>query len=165
MRPRRNLSAAQLAGLGLLGNLIAVAAFAVPLTLPEHRHLTPFGFLLLMTPVLLGLGLYLWAITRIKNGVKNGTWSEDELAPLRTVTLSGALNAGAISLIFFFAIFTFFNMGNHAYRAWGWCAYLLGMFLMQLAQATKRPTVNISTAPRIDWRTRPPMQSEHWGER
>jgi hypothetical protein len=39
------------------------------------------------------------------------------------------------------------------------------MYIQQLQMATKRPTVNATTAPRIDWRTRPPIQSEHRGER
>jgi len=175
MRPPRNLSAAQLAGLGLLGNLIAttMAALVGPFHLRATAHLgflprflltTPLTLLLWMTPVVLGLGLYLWAITQIRNGVKNGIWTEDQLAPLRRITLSGAFTAVAISLLLLFAVFTFLKVGNHAHRAWGWCAYLLGMFLSQLAQATKRPTVK-SSGPRIDWRTRPPIQSEHWGER
>jgi hypothetical protein len=168
MRPHRNLSAPQLASLGLFGVLIAEAMFLAPLP-ALHAHFGLFvSFMLGMTPVLLGLGLYIWAVAQLKNGVQNGIWTEDQLAPLRRITLSPFLTATMFALLAEFLVLTLFNMSSHthhALRAWGWSAYLFLMYIQQLQMATKRPTVNVSTAPRIDWRTRPPIQSEHWGER
>jgi hypothetical protein len=165
--PRPDLSAAQFAGLGLLGILITEAIFLAPL--PSLMHLGLFyGFLLGMTPVLLGLGLYIWSIAQIKDGVQNGQWTEDQLAPLRRITLSPYLTVTIFALLAVFLAFTLFSLASHAhraYRVWGWAAYLFLMFITQLQLATKQPTVNVSTAPRIDWRTRPPIQSDHWGQR
>jgi hypothetical protein len=168
MRHTLNLSATQFAFVGLLGVLIAEALFLAPLpVLREHFGLS-VSFILGMTPVLLGLGLYIWAITQLRNGVQNGQWTEDQLAPLRRITLSPILTATMLSLFVAFVgfiVFDFASNNHHAHRAWGWAAYLLLMFIQQLQMATKLPTLNLSTAPRIDWRTHPPIQSEHWGER
>jgi len=164
--PRPDLSAAQFAGLGLLGVLITEAIFLAPL--PSLMHLGLFlGFLVGMVPVALGLGLYIWAITEIKNGVQNGIWTDNQLAPLRRITLSPYSTAIVFALLAVFLAFTLFNLANHAnrsHRAWGWAAYLFLMFITQLQMATKQPTAK-TTGPLIDWRTRAPIQSDHWGER
>ena len=165
--PHLDLTPTKLAGLGLLGTLVAEAGFAAPRHTLMHLGLF-YGFVLGMTPFVLGLGLSLWATTELRNGVQNGLWTEDQLAPLRRVTLSSYLTATMLTLLAVFLGFTLFSLASHAnsaHRAWGWAAYLFLMFIQQLQQATKRPTVNVSTAPRIDWRTRSHLHSDNWGER
>jgi hypothetical protein len=155
-RPR--LSPAQLTALSLLGALIAVGIFV----LPVRGHLNPARIAALVAVLLPSLGLPVWAIRRLKNGIQNEDWTEAQLAPLRRVALAPWVMWLAFACL---AVFFVCIISDHDRRQIGWSAYLLSMDLIQLRQALRKPVTKASSAPRIDWRTRPPLHSDHWGQR
>jgi hypothetical protein len=159
-RPYPNISPLKLAALSLLGVLVTEAGYigVVPLRYAHHRVQL---LLLDLVPFLLGIALYLYALTRLKNSVQNSLWPEAELEPLRRISNSGTFLAVAM---FFFGIFALTLLLPRPYRSAGWGAWLLGMYLMQIANALKKPP-SPKASGRIDWRSCPPLQSDHWGQR
>jgi hypothetical protein len=159
-RPYPNISALKLIALSLLGVLVTEAGYVgiVPLRGAQHQAQL---LLLDLVPFVLGISLYSYTLSRLKNSVQNGLWTEAELEPLRRITNSGTFLAVAM---FFFGIFALTLLLPRPYRNAGWGAWLLGMCLIQITNALKKPP---SPKPhdRIDWRSRPPLQSDHWGQR
>jgi hypothetical protein len=159
-RPYPTISALKLAALSLLGVLVTEAGYigVVPLRGAHHRVQL---LLLDLVPFVLGMALYLYTLNRLKNSVQNSLWPEAELEPLRRITNSWTFGAFAI---FFLGIFAVTIFMPRLYRSDGWGAWLLGMCMMQIANALKKPP-SPKPSSRIDWRSRPPLHSDHWGQR
>jgi hypothetical protein len=160
--PRLHLSAHQTAALSIAGALLVVGSVLSP----WHPHGTPLQFGVLLIPVLGGT-IWIMALSRLKSGIKNAVWSETQIESLRTITESPLLTGLGIAFlgVFLFAAFPLMpHSANPALREIGWTSFLLGQCCSQLRFSTQRPR-NTTPTTRIDWRSRPPLQSDHWGQR
>jgi hypothetical protein len=159
-RPYPNISALKLAALSLLGVLVTEAGYIGVVPLRSEHHGVQL-LLLDLVPFVFGIALYLYTLNRLKNSVQNSLWTEAELEPLRRISNSGTFLAVAM---FFFGIFAVTLLLPRPYRSAGWGAWLLGMCLIQIANALKKPPSPTPPGSN-DWRSRPPLQSDQWGQR
>jgi MFS family permease len=153
-----------MAALSVAGALLATAGSLLPV--PSHSHGAPWRIALFMALILPGGAVWVVAISRLKDGIQNSRWPEAQIESLRTVTESPILT-GLFFVLFLFFFVTAFPFSSHpahpALREYGWAAFLLGQCCAQLKASTQRP--RIPPPARLDWRSRPPIHSNHWGER
>jgi hypothetical protein len=148
------LTPLQLAGLSLFGVLIAASFYLLPLHALGTRRA-----LIALLPFALGIALYALSLHRLRKSIKQQLWTDQQIAPLLRITSSMLFQClGFVCLGLFFLSL----LAPHAYRAIGWSSWLLGMWIMQLQSTVQRPKP--PAGPRINWRTRPPIQSDHWGQ-
>src|ERR1700722_10518862 len=163
MARRFQLSAIQYAGFALLGRVLVASFFVLPQ--PFGRWFDAmgwFGRLLVLLPFFAaGTTLMLIAESRFKNGVQNGRWSEEEIAPLRAVLESPWWTAGSIAMLIASAVMMF--IAAHHYRGIGWALLIVGQSLTRLQLGFRRPTPKNPSGP--NWTNFSPIRSEHWGER
>jgi hypothetical protein len=164
MKFGEKLSAKQMAAVSGLGGLIAASGFL----LPSARHMSPpkayypiwlwtvlmFGFLLV------GFGISLLAESKLKEGIGNERWSQDEVVSLRAVLESPwwgglAIACLAASCVIFAAFY--------AHRNVGYALMLAGQSISRLGIALRRPR-DVQPGGTV-WQSLSPIRSEHWGER
>jgi hypothetical protein len=105
--------------------------------------------------------LMLMAESRFRDGIQNGIWSEEELAPLRAVFTSPWMTAFSVAGLI--AFITVMFLAPHPYRGLGWSLFIVNQSLMRLQMAFRRKTPKNPAPP--TWSGLAPIQSEHWGER
>jgi hypothetical protein len=161
MRRTFEPSAAQLAALGVLGGLIAVASFFVtfnPLIAPHH---TPphFAALLALQLVMLiagGVIAFRSAIS-LESGIANERWPEAEVDSLREISRSPIANIMTFALLIGFVLL---GIVFPRFRPAGWSLYVLLITLNFL-----RSQVGRKPGPARDYKwTHSPIQSDHWGQ-
>jgi MFS family permease len=162
--PNPDISAHRMAALSVAGSLLAAVSFLLPA--PSHGHGAPWRIAIFVAIILIGGAVWIVAVSRLKDGVQNSRWPEAQIESLRTVTESPVLT-GLFFVLFLFFFVTAFPFSSHpahpALRGYGWAAFLLGQCCAQLRSSTQRPRTPPTT--RLDWRSRPPIRSNHWGER
>jgi len=160
----KQLSAKQMAAVSGLGGLIAACSFL----LPSARHMSPpnpyypiwFWAVLMFGLLLVGFGISLVAESKLKRGIQNGRWSEDEVVSLRAVLESpwwGGLGIACLtaSCVLFAAFY--------AHRNVGYALMLAGQSISRLGMAVRRPRSGEPSG--AVWQGLSPIRSEHWGER
>jgi hypothetical protein len=170
--PYPKISAPQMAALSVTGALLAAGSWVVMPHLFEYANaqLTPARILLeTVVPLaafVIGSAVWLHGILQLGTGIKRSSWPEAQIESLRTITQSPVLVG---LFLIFFGIFCFsqFSFSPHPahpqLQGVGWAAFILGMCCSQLRSSTQRPRTPPTT--RIDWRSRPPIHSDHWGQR
>ncbi len=158
------LSAKQMALVSGLGGMLAAFGFL----LPSARHMTthpryyPVWLWILLFSGLLavGLGISVKADSKIKKGIRNGRWEEEEVVSLRAVlesplwvTLGMACIIGCgVTLVAF-----------PAHQNVGWALMVTGQSFSRLAMSVRLPQTEGTASARF--RNFAPIRSEHWGER
>jgi hypothetical protein len=160
---RHQLSAMQLAGVAVLGSVLASSSFIVPVT--SNQRFCSMGWLgrlLLLLPFFAAcITLTLMAESRFKDGVRNNRWSEEEIAPVREVLLSPWWTFFSVVTLIASGILMF--VSAHSYRDIGWALFVIGQSATRLQTAFRQPTPKNPSGP--DWKSFSPIRSEHWGER
>lgn len=170
-RPCPNVSAPQMAALSVTGALLAAGTWVVmPHLFGHHRPSVAHILLKTIVPLALyviGSAVWLLGTLQLGKGIKRSFWPEAQIESLRTITQSPVLIA---LFLIFFGIFCFCQLPFSPHPAHpqlqgvGWAAFILGMCCSQLRSSTQRPRNTTPTA-RLDWRSRPPLQSDQWGQR
>jgi hypothetical protein len=163
MKRSLHLSAAQMAMLSALGGLIMAIGFLLPGLMYARFHHSSFTFrmLLLLPPFLIGTTLLFLAGNRLKRGIKDGRWPPADVEALRINLESSLWRAASIACVAVWSISIFESGRIHDFA---WAAYPFFLTISTLQNNLRRPH---SSEPllRLDWRSRPPIRSEHWGER
>jgi hypothetical protein len=171
-RPYLNVSALQMASLSVAGAFLAAGSWVVMPHLFEYANarLTPARILVeTVVPLatfVIGSAVYLLGIMQLGTGIKRSFWPQAKIESLRTITQSPVLVG--LFLIFFgifcICVFPFTPHPTHPKLfGIGWAAFGLSQCCAALRSTTQRPRIPPTT--RIDWRSRPPLQSDHWGQR
>ena len=162
-------SARQLVVSYVLGSFVAASTF--PLLglmrgLPPRMTTGPHFFLWILPsliPLALGFYITLRAQNRLKAGIDAEQFSPDELNSLRStigsiqwVAVAGGLLMISVGCMFFFAL-----RDTHPHPS-VWFFLTLAQNLMRHPAVLRAPAVKSSP---VDWRQRPPLQSQHWGGR
>jgi hypothetical protein len=161
------LSAAQTAGLCLLGGLLAALGFL--LGLPEHatRFFHPHGApatlwaVTLLATVILGIGLSLFAISSLGNGIAAARWSDQEISTLRSRLTSRPSNLLYLALLALMVVFLVLSIrSSHLYPVY-WALFILTQTVIWLRNTLRRQ----ASRPTHDstWSSIAPLQSDHWG--
>jgi hypothetical protein len=163
MASRFQLPAIQLAGLAVLGSLVMASAFVE--TLPFDRWFHDSGWLvrlLLILPTLVG-GAALFYITQMRfvNGMQNGIWSEEEVAPIRAFFTSSWMVVFSIGALVAYCVLMF--IAHRRYQGLGLALFIVMQCFTRLGMAFRRKTPQNPVTPQ--WSGLSPLQSEHWGER
>jgi hypothetical protein len=161
-RPHLNPSPNQLATISLTCILIATAIFLIP---AMTAHPSVVVIIALLATLLICLGLAVWAISRLKSGVRCDLWTEVQLARLRGITVSRMYTRTWLVLLVVFFVFSLLHILKQVHQDIGWPAYIVAMYMIQLRGAAKPPTLSAPSAPRIEWNNVAPIRSQHWGER
>ena len=163
MASRSQLSPRQLVLIAVLGNLVFASVFF--LGVPLDRWMQGIGIFgrLLFVGLFFAVGMMaaLTAESRFRNGVRSNQWSEEEIAPLREVLLSGLWTVFSISSLIASAVLMF--VAAHHYRGIGWGLLTMGQSLTRLQIAFRLKTPKNPGGP--SWPNFAPIRSEHWGER
>jgi hypothetical protein len=163
MKRSLHLSAAQMAMLSALGGVIMSISFLLPglmYTRFHHSSLT-YRMLLMLPPFLIGTTLLWLAGNRLKRGIKDGRWPSADIEALRINLESGRWRAISLVCVAVWSISIFESGRIHSFA---WAAYPFFLIISTLQSNLRRPH---SSEPliRLDWRSRPSIHSEHWGER
>jgi hypothetical protein len=162
MTRRFDPSATQTALLAGLGSVVVSASFLVlGVYHPPHPHTFLRTAVLSSSIATFALGFYLSLKfeSRLKDGVANQDWDEQQIDRLRNLFESLWWKALSISLLLL-AVFFLWIFRHHA--ALGWVFLFPSMSASRLTVAMKRPR---SRKPPIDWHSFGPLSSDHWGER
>ncbi len=107
------------------------------------------------------IGMY-WTSFTLREDVRNDRWSDEVLAPFRTLTTHVLWYLGMAVLVIAM-LFTWVHRRHHSPFLW------VFLFLLQtqsqLTSAFAKPRKPSGSGHRIEWNKFSPLQSEHWGER
>lgn len=164
VKPRLNLTVAQLVAVSLGGFVIAIAA--LPLSRIIHTadacdciRWTPF--LLLSGTAVLGIIVSVVASTSLKNGIKNQQWPEEQIHPLRSWLESPLMNGLLLALFVAYAVLWLIHS---RYRTLGFVGFVFIQVIGQLKNAVRRPSAKPSNLI-TGWRDLSPIHSDQWGQR
>jgi hypothetical protein len=168
MKRAPHLSAAQTAGLCLLGGLIAAVGFL--LGIPEHAtrffhpHSAPATLwaVTLFATVILGIGLSLFANSSLGNGIAAARWSDQEIGPLRSLLTSRPSNALYIALLALMVVFLVLSIRSSQLYPIYWAFFILTQSVLWLRNTIRRQARR-STTREPTWYNIAPLQSDHWG--
>jgi hypothetical protein len=167
------LSPNQLALTATLGYLIVAACFIgpAPRSLHAHQYVVTVLFVGVAT-LLLAIISAIWAETRLKNGIQNNRWSEDQLTLLRRFTEIkgfGYLSGLSLLLCIVYAVYRSCNQSIDRHIGLTppfWAGWVLAMYASRLRNLF---VVRLRTS--TYYRHRPiiasefkPIQSNHWGQ-
>jgi hypothetical protein len=115
---------------------------------------------LLLFAGLVGFGMAIAAVVKLRNGIKKGVWTELELEALRRRVRNPVWSVISVGL---FILGIGFVVTDHGFGHTGLFCFFIAPFqiLMNVVNAT-RPAAN--TQDRIDLNGSAAMQSEHWGD-
>jgi hypothetical protein len=163
MKRSLRLSAAQMAMLSALGGVIMSISFLLPGLMYTRFHHSSFTFRILLTlpPLLIGAPLLLLAGNRLKRGIKEGRWPSADIETLRINLESSLWRAASIACVAVWTTSLFIGGRIHDFA---WVGYSFFLTISTLQSNLRRPH---SSEPllRLNWRSRPSIRSEHWGER
>lgn len=163
MKPR-HLTPAQLTLASLCGSAIALAS------LPLLRYIRPtdacdcirwIPAVLIFSIFIAGTLLSAMANRKLRNGVKNHQWPEEQIDRVRSWVEFPYANALLLALFISYAVLWIVYPKN---RAIGLAALLLGQALSQLRTALSRPPAKPSNLI-AGWRDLSPIHSDYWGQR
>lgn len=144
---------------GFAGACLAASGFFTTM-LPGSRRVVLGVFLAQM---IVGCGVWLTAYLRLKRLDRAGTWSDEELAPVRAMLAhpawywgTGGIFVGALVIIMF---------SDHH----GALLYIASLPLNAISHIRTALTPAMARAgawglPVVDWAGMKPIHSEHWGE-
>jgi Ca2+/H+ antiporter len=167
MKRAPQLSAAQTAGLCLLGGLLAALGFL--LGIPKHptrffhSHGAPATLwaLTLMATVALGIGLSLFANSSLGNGIAAARWSDQEIASLRSRLNSRPSNVLYVALVALMVVFLVLSIrSSHLYPVY-WALFILTQTVIWLRNTLRRQASR--PTHESNWSNIAPLQSDHWG--
>jgi len=169
---RSKATPARLAGLSVLGTLIAasefVAIFATRAYWGSHHGGRFWSSLLGPGFVLIAIycgGFYLTvrAAKKLSNGIKAGRWTEAELQPVRRFFESRLMRLAPFVLIGigFVAALIDGSYPHHGFMLGFGICFVLSIGLMQLRRSLINP---VAQEPGLQLGTSAPLQSTHWGE-
>lgn len=166
MQRRPRFSALQMAVLSALGGLLLASGFL--LTIPLHRQLGNAGWvrraLLIFVPLLSGAVLTFVAEASLRRGLKDGRWPSADILSLRGLLESAVVKA--VSCTFLLVSIGGFLLAPHRYKAVGWALLIVLQTLLRLQTLVHpRPQASGQSHGKLDWRSIPPIRSEHWGQR
>ena len=106
----------------------------------------------------------LWISYDLHTGIESERWHEEQIERFRA-TFNTPLAVGVyatLTIAAFFFLFFDLMSHHHAHES-GYGLLLLLQNLSQLQMAARRPKLR-TPGQRIDWRSAPPITSDHWGE-
>ena len=154
----------------MTGGLVAITIVAISVTTtrsvrldvyqhPEtHQRQFPVQLVAYLFLAMLGILPIVWADVRLRDGIRNEIWSQDQLEALkRLLAQQGTIAFASLPGIAFFTL----AAATHEWRMLaGWMGMLLPLQAIQRINSALRPPVPTRFTPRI---TVQPLQSEHWG--
>jgi hypothetical protein len=159
MKVFANLSPLQLTSIALIGSFIGSATFLLPIApgSPRRSVWIPIDVAFFAT----GIFLTFKATSALKKGVANLQWPAAQIENVRSI-----LDSSAVSFLYFAFLLAYVSMvfQQNSLRHIGWCFFLPAQAISQLRLACKPPAQK-GPFERLDWRSIPPLQSSHWGER
>lgn len=147
-----------------LGVVSAVAWFVEPLVRVRSGHAFILWFTLFVVTALGTFVASLWISYDLRTGIESERWPEEQIERFRA-TFNTPLAVGVYATLTIAALFfLFFDLmsHHHAYGS-GYGVLLLSQNLSQLQMAARRPKSR-TPGQRTDWRSMPPITSDHWGE-
>ena len=159
MKRSFNLSAAQTAMLSGMGGLITASACLLPSLLYTRFQCSGLLFRaqLLLPALLVGLPLWVLAGKRLRRGIKEGRWRQQEVDSLRALAESRLSTVLTWALLLAFCISLLLP---ERLREVGWCFMVLSQCLTTLRNAIRRKPSNADLQP--TWSDLSPIHSEHW---
>ena len=149
--------------LSALGGVIMSIGFLIPGLMYARFHHSSFTYrmLLMLPPFLIGAPLLLLAGNRLKRGIKEGRWPSADIEALRINLESSLWRAASIACV---AVWTTSLFIGGRIQSFAGAAYPFFLIISTLQSNLGGPH---SSEPllRLDWRSRPSIRSEHWGER
>jgi hypothetical protein len=159
MKGLANLSPLQLASLAFGSSLISSTLFILPIAPGSYLR---FEWIALGI-AFLAAGIYLVfkAKTELESGIANQRWPEAQVERLRSI-----VNSPTVTIVFVAFMLAYVSMvfQHNSFRHIAWGFYWPAQAITQLRFACKEPKPQ-GPFERLDWKTIPPLQSEHWGER
>src|ERR1700677_202557 len=168
MRRVLNLSAKQTAGLCVLGGLIAAGGFLTEIPAHaisvhhSHGSSTYFGVAAVVTTVVLGIALALFANSSLENGIAAARWNDQEIESLRAILNSRPSNFLNIALLaLMVASLVIGILSPHRYPIF-WAFFILSQSINWMRNATRRKASSPTHEP--SWSNLSPLRSNHWGK-
>jgi hypothetical protein len=159
MKGLTKLSPMQLVCLALGGSLLGGTFFLLPVSpgSPLRFAWITLGIALFVVSIILPFKVR----TELESGIANQRWPEAQVQQVRSLLNSSA--AVSLMVVFLIAYATLALQHGKA-RHVAYCFYLPILAIGQLAAAAKEPKPK-GPFERLDWKSIPPLQSSHWGER
>ncbi|WP_158792171.1 hypothetical protein [Granulicella sp. L60] len=148
----------------VLGLVSAVIWFVAPLVRVHSGHAFALWFTLFAVTALGAFIASLWISYDLRTGIESERWPPEQIERFR-VTFDTPLVVGVYATLTVAAMFflSFDLMSHHHAHGSGYGLLLLTQNLSQLLMASRRPKSRLS-GQRIDWRSAPPITSDHWGQ-
>jgi hypothetical protein len=169
---RSKATPARLAGLSVLGTLIAAGELVVIVAVKAYwsshlaghlwRNLLASDFVLFAV-FCSGFYLMIRATKKLSNGIRTGWWTEAELQPVRNFFESRLMRLAPFVLIGIGLVIALIDSSypHHDFMLSFWICFVLTTGLMQLQRSLINPVVQ---EPGQQLRASAPLQSKHWGE-
>jgi len=160
MKRLADLSASQMVTIDAAGVVIMASTFLAISAAHLNRGHGTLGFwfrtILSLLPLLLGGATSLWAHRQLEDGIASARWPDEEITSLRSRFETSLWRGFNIALAACIAMFA-----PESHHDLGWFLLTLGQGMLRLQYALRVKPGN--TPPPDDWRNRPRLQSEHWG--
>lgn len=160
------LSLMQQAALALAIGVIASLCWFFEVLFRTHVHTSlTLWFILYSVFGLASFIASIWISYDLRTGIESGRWPETEIDRFRATFDKPWLTGISVTLAFAALFFMFFDLvsSHHHVRGSGYGVLFLSQILSQFSMAVRRPRPR-STGQRIDWRSAPPITSDHWGQ-
>jgi archaellum biogenesis protein FlaJ (TadC family) len=160
MKGLANLSPMQLACLALSGSFAPSIAFWLPI-MPGSNHRDAWSIL---GVVLFATGiLFLFRVPpELESGIANRRWPESQVEKLRSILNSRAITIVLFMLLIACVVMVFLPQRSFRRVTWAFMLPVQSLSLLRLACKEPKPQ---GPFERLDWKSIPPLQSQHWGER
>jgi hypothetical protein len=158
MRLLRSSSPMQLSGWSGAGCLIYLAGYLTTSFNVLSRGLQGLVFLLLVG---LGMAVTWLAWERLNDGIRNETWTDDEIAPLRRLVERPVFTYIPWLMLASLVVMIIVPGPPHI-SLWFWPVIWANLTLGQLKVSVRPIVENRGGA---GWLNAAPVRSEHWGER
>lgn len=168
MKRSFNPSAAQMALISGFGGFIAACASFALVPSCKHELGTIGSFTAFFALIIIGFAISFKAANDLKTGIAQGRWNGDEITALRKKLIPPRRRIPSVPiLVVWFAclVLSFVLIfGFHTTRNFVSVWPFVVMLSLSQVQDAMRPTER-RKIERANFRTYPPLHSNHWGER
>ncbi len=168
MRRTLNLSAKQMAGLCVLGGLVSAGGFlteapahAISVHHP-HSSSTYFWVTAVVTTIVLGIALSLFAYSSLENGIVAARWNDQEIESLRALLNSRPAKFLYVALVALIVASLVMDILSPHRSPVFWACFIFSQSIIWMRSATRRQASNPTHQP--TWTDLSPLRSNHWGK-
>ena len=163
----------QLVVIAVSGAFVAASTWLIPLLPLPHVHGSCLGlwqsiwanrllFLAMVVPFVGGIAPMLWAERRLKRGLLDDAWLEDELTGARSMLDRPGWGRASVVLFLACLFVVVTKDGGHSAFFYFYLLMMPTQVVYRMRQMIALPTV--AGIGMQDWQNFKPIRSEHWGD-